>query len=263
MPSFLLAIPSAQVDALQNAGEFSYRDDPWRTDRFASKLASLAPLKEGGTLYLATVSMLGFVTVRAALENPTYSGGVWTAAKRSSLRRQDVTTAKLSFAKKMGAVPLKENRRLLRTPRLLTEEDEALLCGGVRPGTRLRTLRIVSTAKPRSIRELDAVRRRQLRAAGKGHDGKNLPPEARLAKRPRPSEPADEATFDGYLCIHEIADETGKVLYDVFVCTPDSGSVFRAGTTKVVAELIQGGMQARDAEVRQELLRALEKRGRS
>jgi hypothetical protein len=119
------------------------------------------------------------------------------------------------------------------------------------------TFSVTSSFRPRTISGLKPIQKKQLRVAGRGHDGKNLPAEARLAPRVDPNAMDPNESFDGYLEIVGVSDEHNKLVYDVFICTPDSGSVFKAGTTRVVAELIQGGIQCRNAVLSERLRRAL------
>ncbi len=259
--SFLIAVSDAALEAAAKKGELA-RNRPWKTDRFVSRDRALQPLSEGGALFLVTVAMFGFTKLLAVLEQPTFQKGVWVSAKRNVLPARDISAEyrKLSWASVKGkTVELKHLNKLLRSPQPLTEDDEVLLRGGM-PGVNLGNLRVESRLRPSSVRDLSATQKKQLRVAGRGHDGKDLPAEARLAKRPPRDQPDPEESFAGDLEILEIADEKKKILYDVFVCGPDSGVVFRKGTTRAVAELIQEGVACKDITLRERLRRVLTKR---
>lgn len=254
MTSYLVAVPPAVLDAAEASGERKNR--VWRTDRFTSSSPILRGLEGGGTLFVVSVSLLGFVHMQAVLKEPRYQDGAWVSAKKNVVPFGDVPMAELSFMKGAEHSIDKRFKRTLLTPHPLTDQDVVVL-GGAPPGVELGNLRVVSSARPAVIGDLDGTQKNQLRAAGLGHDGKNLSAEARLAPRPGPREPDPGESFAGDLEILRIADETGTVLYDVFVCGPDSGAVFRTKTTATVAELIQGGVECKDAALKERLRRAL------
>lgn len=99
-----------------------------------------------------------------------------------------------------------------------------------------------------------AVHGAQLVAAGQRYDGLALPVEARLAED-------GEHTFFGACERWEVVGDDGAPLYDVWLYEADSGTVFRAGTTEVVAEIIQCGLQCDDPALRGPLGEALDDAG--
>ena len=256
MTSYLVRVPPAVLDAAEKRGEYK-PNAIWKVSAFASKHPLLRGLVDGGDLFLVTVSMLNFVTLRAILEAPVFEGGAWKA-KPNQVSSRALQLQHLSFAQGKGPNFKKQLKKLLLTPQPLTVSDERVLRNGIPRSTKLPVLHVLADSRPRSISDLDSIQLKQLRAAGRGHDGKNLPAERRLAPR-KPRAPDANESFARYLRIVKLGNEKNEHLYDVFMCSPDSGSVFRAGTTKLVAELIQGGMQGGDATLREALKRALAK----
>jgi hypothetical protein len=259
MTSYLVKVRPSVLDAAKKDRE--WRGNVWRTDRFASTSPILRGLGEDGSLFLVTVSILGFVSLLAVIERPTFQKNAWVSAKKNTVPSRYVTMRNLSIARSQSWSTLRRQlKRMLYTPQPLTDEDVVEILGAPL-GVDLDGLRVVSSTRPKSIADLDATQKKQLRQAGRGHDGKDLPAASRLAPRPKGREPDPDESFAGLLEILQVADRTGKVLYDVFVCGPDSGSVFRTRTTKTVAELIQGGLQCRDSAMAERLRRALAKKG--
>jgi hypothetical protein len=102
----------------------------------------------------------------------------------------------------------------------------------------VRGLKFVNRREPRTIEELSASERRQLRVAGELYDGVDLP-----ARRRIDSEDEEEC-FGGFLTLWDV-EVDGVHRYDAFVYAVDSGTVFRRGTTEVVAERIQFHFETR------------------
>jgi len=98
--------------------------------------------------------------------------------------------------------------------------------------------------KPR----LAMIERDQLRVAGKRYDGRDLTSGRRLAP-----------VGDGALAdiVRWRLVDGGRHRFDAWLYAANSGTVFRVGTTEVVAEIIEGGLQCGDAELRLELGRAM------
>ena len=259
MASYVVAVPPSVMAAAEQRGEFA-SGQVWKTDRFPSRNPLLKGLEGGGSLFLVTVSLLGFVTLRAVLDDPVFRGGEWVAPKRNTIPLRYVSMNEVSFAKAGWPAIKKKWKSMLRTPHALTDADDLVLRGGVARAAKVPELRLVSSLRPRAFEDLDAVQKKQLGVAGRGHDGKRLSASARLAPRPGPHEPDPNESFAGYLQILGVADEKGTLLYDVFVCSPDSGTVFRAGTITRVAEMIQGGLQCADPLLAEALRRAIAKR---
>jgi hypothetical protein len=103
--------------------------------------------------------------------------------------------------------------------------------------------------------ELD---REQLLIAGKRYlGGQGAPIEVLLADHPE--DPDEERSLRGQLFYRAIADAKGKHAYDAWLYRADSGVVFKAGTTRVVAEVVQRSVTCKDdrlAEALEEALRA-------
>jgi hypothetical protein len=86
------------------------------------------------------------------------------------------------------------------------------------------------------------MERRQLREAGLRYDGRDLSAAARLTAT---EDHAASGSFLGFLELWSVEEEGGH-RYDAFMYMADSGTVFRRGTTEVVAEVVQCGFQGRD-----------------
>lgn len=93
----------------------------------------------------------------------------------------------------------------------------------------------------------------QVEKAGKLYDGKALPAARRVS-----TDMQDEHNFAGTLEVRAIADAKGKLAYDAYTYNGDSGTVFKAGTTTVVAEIVQGGMECQNEALGDALEAALE-----
>lgn len=98
----------------------------------------------------------------------------------------------------------------------------------------------------------------QLLVAGKRYlGGKGAPIEVLLAENP--TGPDEERSLRGQLFYRAIADAKGKHAYDAWLYQTDSGVVFKAGTTRVAAEVVQFSVTCKDdrlAEALEEALRA-------
>jgi hypothetical protein len=119
----------------------------------------------------------------------------------------------------------------------------------IRP-LRLRTL---SVAKDADVLDLGAIAEQQLHLAGKSWDGADLAPEERL-------DGEREDSFAGTLERHVLADAEAPgetPLFDVLLFAGDSGVVFAAGTTNVVALIAYRRIETRDRRTRLALEEAL------
>lgn len=118
----------------------------------------------------------------------------------------------------------------------------------VRP-LRLRTLSVVKDA---DVLDLGPIAEEQLRIAGKSWDGADLAPEERL-------DGELEDSFAGTLERRVLADEESPEtpLFDVLLFLEDSGVVFAAGTTKVVALIAYRKVETRDRRTRDALEEAI------
>jgi hypothetical protein len=107
-------------------------------------------------------------------------------------------------------------------------------------------LRFVDRREIEAVEQLADVERRQLRAAGQLYDGEDLPVEARL------DEGGDEGSFHGSCTVWRILDGD-RHAFDAWLYLGDSGTIFRAGTTDKVAEIVQRGLECSDRRLRAEL----------
>jgi hypothetical protein len=129
------------------------------------------------------------------------------------------------------------------------EEVRAAL-GVALPEYRLRT---VSIAKDADVLDLGPVAEEQLRLAGKSWDGVDLAPEERL-------DGELEGSFAGTLERRVLADTDApgdSPLFDVLSFAGDSGVVFEAGTTNVVALIAYHKVEMRDRRTREAIESAL------
>ncbi|MCC6559402.1 MAG: hypothetical protein IT372_41300 [Polyangiaceae bacterium] len=109
--------------------------------------------------------------------------------------------------------------------------------------------RFVDKQEVRSVAQLSKLQAEQLRLAGKAYDGEDLPVEARLAG----DEPEhEEGSFLGFCNLYKVVDGD-RHLYDAWIYMVDSGTIFRAGTTEKVAEIIQFGLECDDPVIRMAL----------
>jgi len=98
-----------------------------------------------------------------------------------------------------------------------------------------------------AVSDLDELGVRQLVVAGKKYDGEDLPAETRLQ--------GTDDEYEGNLMevtIRPVLDGETHV-YDIWSYMVDSGSVFVANTTDVVAEICQFGLECGDAPLRAQL----------
>ncbi len=100
--------------------------------------------------------------------------------------------------------------------------------------------------EPVTLEALDDVRRRQLEIAGRLYGGQELSAEEILAN----DDEEDERIHRDFLEYRKVVDAQGKPAYDVWLYMVDSGTIFEAGTEKVVGEVIQCGLETDDPVVR-------------
>jgi hypothetical protein len=96
--------------------------------------------------------------------------------------------------------------------------------------------------EPKIPSDLTPLQQKQLVAAGKLYHGETASVEALMDE-----ETGGEGSFAGCLEVREIVDEAGNPAYTSFFYMGDSGTVFEAGGTKVVAEIIQCGLECDNA----------------
>ncbi|WP_433616433.1 hypothetical protein ACQP2P_14685 [Dactylosporangium sp. CA-139114] len=109
------------------------------------------------------------------------------------------------------------------------------------------TMRAVDHRDITDVEQLNALEREQLRIAGVRYDGEDLPVEDRLDP-----EGDEETSFHGFCGTCRIVDGPAH-RYDVWLYQVDSGTVFRAGTTEAVADVIQAGLECHDPGIAAEL----------
>ena len=108
------------------------------------------------------------------------------------------------------------------------------------PNLRIRRITI-----PKRLSDLTESQKKQFEKAG----------QRRHAKRPSLAEWFDEVS--GFIKIIEVHDKKGQAAFDAFLYLTDSGTIFRAGTTKIAAEVIQAGIECRTAKLREDLQEVL------
>ncbi|MFD7626166.1 hypothetical protein ACFV7Q_08960 [Streptomyces sp. NPDC059851] len=104
--------------------------------------------------------------------------------------------------------------------------------------------------------QLAPVQLEQLVLCGAAYDDEDLPAERRLNQ----DAPDDEAVL--YSCeLWDVVAADGSPVYEAWFYQSDSGSIFLAGTTEMVAQIIQCGLECEDAEREGELGAALVRAG--
>ncbi|NBM15002.1 hypothetical protein [Streptomyces sp. GC420] len=107
-----------------------------------------------------------------------------------------------------------------------------------------------------SVEQLTPAQVEQLGLCGVAYDGEDLP----AAERVSSSEVADE---EGVLHFCELWDVVidGSVVYEAWFYQVDSGSIFKANTIEMVAEVIQCGLECGDEEAELEIGMGMVKSG--
>ncbi|MFK0258052.1 hypothetical protein [Streptomyces sp. NPDC090445] len=106
-----------------------------------------------------------------------------------------------------------------------------------------------------SLARLTPVQIEQLRRCGEAYDGEDLPPGQRL-----PSETSDEESVLHGCELWDVAVD-GASVYEAWFYRADSGSIFLTGTTEMVAQVIQFGLECSDGDREAELRTAMAKAG--
>jgi hypothetical protein len=121
--------------------------------------------------------------------------------------------------------------------------------------TPTRERSIASEGASAVFSELD---KEQLLTCGKRYlGGKGAPLEVLLAENP--TGPDEERSLRGQLFYRAIADAKGKHVYDAWLYQTDSGTIFKAGTPRVAAEVVHFSVTCKDdrlAEALEEAIRA-------
>lgn len=123
---------------------------------------------------------------------------------------------------------------------------------------------VLTPTRERSIAEegtsavFSELDKEQLLVCGKRYlGGKGAPLEVLLAENP--TGPDEERSLRGQLFYRAIADAKGKHVYDAWLYQTDSGTIFKAGTARVAAEVVHFSVTCKDdrlAEALEEALRA-------
>ena len=103
-------------------------------------------------------------------------------------------------------------------------------------------LQVMTRSKP-TIKELDANAKKQVELSAKRFDDRKQSAADLLAgKGDEPLAPFERVA---------IADETGKLAYEAWFHLIDAGSIYKAGTTKLVAQIIQDGIECDNPPLRE------------
>ncbi len=97
-----------------------------------------------------------------------------------------------------------------------------------------------------SADQLTPLQAEQLRACGNAYDGSDLSPAELL-----PGADGDEGILNAVEVWDVVEDDT--LVYEAWLYQVDSGTIFRAGTTELVAEIIQCGLECDDETLKVEL----------
>jgi hypothetical protein len=114
-------------------------------------------------------------------------------------------------------------------------------------------LSVQESVCPRGGDALDELRRAQLVEAGRRYDGEAAPVEVRLSEDPD----EEDRSFATTVRLTLLVDEAGRPAYDVWEYRGDSGLVYAAGTTDIVAEIVQASLEGGDPALRTALRVAL------
>ena len=115
-------------------------------------------------------------------------------------------------------------------------------------------LRCKRTLKPEGVEDLTPLQQRQLVVAGKLYDGAEHSAAERLSYEGSDAHPdGQRQSFKGFVEIRELVDSEGTPAFDAYLYMVDSGTIFRTGTTDVVAEVIQCGVECDDPALEQAL----------
>lgn len=237
------------------------------TDRYLSNNKTFERLKEGGAVFMVTVrppdEKLWLVAI---LENPKKTGDAWFASANTT-PITDVTSAisKLRFESDTGITAKKGALGMsLQTPRVLTEKDVALLRGLV-PKTKAEKKVGASEAYKAAVEAVVAgegkrkkkngakssLRLERFRKPFEGSIDDLEPSEKKQLERILSEEGGMslEEMFDGgaeeewaELGIVDVVDaETDETKYELYLFGYGDGAMFKAGTTKIVANVCQHG----------------------
>jgi hypothetical protein len=105
-----------------------------------------------------------------------------------------------------------------------------------------------------SVAQLNPVQAEQVTLCGAAYDDEDLPADHRLSP-----DPDDESVLN-YCELWDVVVD-GSPVYEAWFYQSDSGSIFLAGTTEMVAQIIQCGLECPDEERELELGTAMVRAG--
>jgi hypothetical protein len=104
--------------------------------------------------------------------------------------------------------------------------------------------------------DLDPIRTKQLETAQSTYGGKRLKAAA-IFQNEADGDVGGETILPSLTEIVYLMDEEGAPAYDAWLYMGDTGSIFKAGTTKRIASIIQGGLECKSLQLRVALKDAL------
>ncbi|MFB7466172.1 hypothetical protein ACFCZ1_22200 [Streptomyces sp. NPDC056224] len=105
-----------------------------------------------------------------------------------------------------------------------------------------------------SVAQLNPLQAEQVALCGVAYDDEDLPADRRLS-----ADPEDESVLNFCELWDVVAD--GSPVYEAWFYQADSGSIFLAGTSEMVAQIIQCGLECADQERELELGAAMARAG--
>jgi hypothetical protein len=181
------------------------------------RLEAVAPALLGNT-HGSHAIQLG-LAILAEHDSPAIARFVWTTSERSFPHHRDA-----------------ERKTLAAIGETKPGVGE-VVASFAKGAPKKRTLVVSGRLAPRSESDLSKLQAAQLIEAGKKWDRKNLPVARRLS-----CDENDEAAL-GAVLEHVTLTENGKPAFEAWLYAGDSGTFFTAGTTKIVAQRIQSGIQ--------------------
>lgn len=118
------------------------------------------------------------------------------------------------------------------------------------------SLRLLDLVPIEGLDQLDPTGCAQLEKAGKLYSGQDLTAAQILAG----GDEDGEGINPQFLERGRVVDASGEHLYDAWLYMVDSGTIFARGTTRVVAEVIQMGVECDDEALEKDLSAALDNR---
>jgi hypothetical protein len=107
--------------------------------------------------------------------------------------------------------------------------------------------------RPKTLDDLSPLEREQLTLAGKLYDGQELSAAERLGFGD-----VDEESALQFLSVWDLIDLSGIVKFTAWFYMVDTGTVFRANSLEIVAEVIQCGLECENQELAGQIFAALD-----